>query len=120
MAETQSPGQGNTFDLAPIVAEMRAEDVYRREGHTARTLVREKDLRVVLVVVKGGGVIKEHRANETASMHVLSGHLHVRLRERLVDLPGGNLLVLERGLPHNVEAIDESVFLLTLGWHQNG
>ena len=119
MEEAHSPVQRITFDLAPIVAEMRREEVYEREGHTARTLAREEDLRVVLVVVKGGGVIKEHRANGTASMHVLSGHLHVRLRDRWVDLPGGHLLMLERGLPHNVEALDESVFLLTLGWHQS-
>jgi quercetin dioxygenase-like cupin family protein len=118
MQEPHSPVQGTTFDIAPIAAEMRREEVYEREGHTARTLVRETDLRVVLVVMKGGGVIKEHRAKETASIHVLSGRVCVRLRDRSVDLPGGRLLVLERGLPHNVEAAEESAFLLTLGWHE--
>ena len=118
MQEPQSPVQGITFDIAPIAAEMRGESAYEREGHTARTLVRETDLRVVLVVMKGGGIIKEHRANETASIHVLSGRVCVRLRDRTVDLPSGRLLVLERGLPHNVEATEESAFLLTLGWHE--
>jgi quercetin dioxygenase-like cupin family protein len=118
MQEPHSLVQGTTFDIAPIAAEMRAEGVYDRDGHTARTLVRETDLRVVLVVMKGGGIIKEHRANETASIHVLSGHVCVRLRDRSVDLPIGRVLVLERGLPHNVEATEESAFLLTLGWHE--
>ena len=38
------------FDLAAIGRELRAEDAYQRDGHTARTLVREPSLRVVLVV----------------------------------------------------------------------
>jgi hypothetical protein len=37
------------------------------------------------------------------------------MRDRLVDLPSGRLLMLERDLPHNVEAVDESSVLLTLG-----
>jgi quercetin dioxygenase-like cupin family protein len=107
--------QVSTFDIAPIATEMRGEGTYERDGRTARTLVRETDLRVVLVVMKGGGIIKEHRAHATASIHMLSGHARVRLRDRVVDLTSGRLLVLEGGLPHSVEAADESAFLLTLG-----
>jgi hypothetical protein len=33
----------------PRCGEMRREDAYQREGHTGRTLVREEDLRIVLV-----------------------------------------------------------------------
>jgi quercetin dioxygenase-like cupin family protein len=118
MQEPHSPVRGSTFDIGPIAAEMRGEAVYEREGHTARTLVREADLRVVLVVMKGGAIIKEHRANATASIHVLSGSVCVRLQDRSTDLTGGRLLVLEKGLPHAVEATEESAFLLTLGWHE--
>jgi len=116
MEDVHSRVPGSTFDLASIAAELRGEGVYERDGHTARTLVRETDLRVVLVVMKSGGTIKEHRAKETASIHLLSGRVRVRLRDRLVDLPSGRLLVLEGGLRHTVEAVDESAFLLTLGW----
>ena len=42
------------FDLAAVDSELRKEDAYQREGHTARTLVREPDLRIVLVVMKAG------------------------------------------------------------------
>jgi quercetin dioxygenase-like cupin family protein len=96
---------------------MRGEDAYRREGHTARTLVREEDMRIVLVVMSAGARIKEHRANETVSIQALRGQVRLRLPDRTADLPAGRLLVLERGLPHDVEAVSESAFLLTLGWH---
>lgn len=105
-----------SFDMADIAQEMRSEDIYVRDGHSARTLVREADLRVVLIVMREGAVIKEHQAAETASVHALAGHVRLRLPDRAVELPSGRLLVLEQGLRHDVEALEESTFLLTLGW----
>ncbi|GEL73229.1 cupin domain-containing protein [Myxococcus virescens] len=116
MTQPTHLGGGTTFDLAAIEREMRREDVYLREGHTARTLVREPDLRIVLIAMKAGARMAEHRASETVSVHALSGHVRLRLPEKTVELPFGRLLVLEKGLRHDVEAIEESAFLLTLGW----
>jgi quercetin dioxygenase-like cupin family protein len=116
MSKPEPTHQGAVFDLASIDAEMRREDAYEREGHTARTLVREQDLRIVLVVMKAGARIAEHRATDTASVHTLSGHVRLQLPDKAADLPAGRLLVLERGLRHDVEAVAESAFLLTLGW----
>ena len=116
MTKPTHPGGGATFDLAAAEHEMRREDAYLRGGHTARTLVREPDLRIVLVVMKGGARMAEHRAEETASVHALSGHVRLRLPDKTVELPSGSLLVLEKDLRHDVEAIDECAFLLTLGW----
>ena len=116
MSRPEPTHQGAVFDLAAIDAEMRREEAYQRDGHTARTLVREEDMRVVLVVMRAGARITEHRANDTASIHALSGHVRLRLPDNVADLPAGRLLVLERGLRHDVEAVAESAFLLTLGW----
>jgi quercetin dioxygenase-like cupin family protein len=104
------------FDLTAVDRELRREEGYQREGHTARTLVREADLRVVLVVMKAGARIPEHRADETTSVHALSGHLRLRLPDQTVDLPPGGLLVLQKDLAHDVEAVEECAFLLTFGW----
>ena len=116
MSKPEPVHQGVDFDLAAIDAELRRADAYQRDGHTARTLIRERDLRVVLIVMKAGARIAEHQANDTASIHALSGHVRLTLPDRVADLPAGRLLVLERGLRHDVEAVAESAFLLTLGW----
>jgi quercetin dioxygenase-like cupin family protein len=116
MSKPETINRGAVFDLAAIDVELRREDAYERDGHTARTLVREDDIRIVLIVMRAGARIAEHRANETASIHALSGHVRLRLPGRDAELLAGRLLVLERGLRHDVEAIAESAFLLTLGW----
>ncbi len=123
MAKPESPEFGVVFDFATLDQEMRGEEAYLREGHTARTLVREHDLRVVLVAMKAGSRIAAHTANETVSIQTVTGHLRLQLprlarqrEDRIVDLPIGRLLVLERGNEHDVEAVGESAFLLTFGW----
>ncbi|HLV21624.1 MAG TPA: hypothetical protein VKZ49_12105 [Polyangiaceae bacterium] len=104
------------FELADLDQDMRQEDAYARDGHTARTLVREPDLRVVFVTMRAGARLAEHRAKDTAAIHALSGHVRLQLPDGVVDLPAGRLLVLERGVHHDVEAVEESSFLITLAW----
>jgi quercetin dioxygenase-like cupin family protein len=60
----------------------------------------------------------EHRLAETASIHAVTGRVRLRLPDRVADLSTGRLLVLEPGLPHDVEALEESTLLLTLGWRR--
>jgi hypothetical protein len=42
--------------------------------------------------------------------------VRLHLGERTVDLPAGNLLALEKDIPHDLEAIEESTVLLTISW----
>lgn len=116
MSKYGRPVHGGIFDLPVIEAEMRATKEYVQDGRTARSLAREDDVRIVLVAMSTSARMAEHRVDETAVVHVLSGHVRLHLPEKTVDLPAGQLLVLAPGLQHDVEAIVDSAFLLTLGW----
>lgn len=111
---------GVAYDLTRIAQELQGEEAYAREGQTARTLLRSSDLRIVLIALKAGKTIAEHQANVTASVQTLSGHIRLRLPERSVDVPAGQLLMLGSGLAHDVHAESDSTFLLTLGWPSTG
>jgi hypothetical protein len=39
--------------------------------------------------------------------------------DKLFDLPQGKMLVLDRAVTHDVEAVEESAFLLTVAYPQN-
>jgi quercetin dioxygenase-like cupin family protein len=112
----ESPAQGLTFDLEAVTQELRGEPSYAREGQTARTLIRSSDLRVVLVALRAGKTISEHHANATASVHVLTGNVRMRVAEHGSELHAGQLFALARGLAHELHAHTDSTFLLTLGW----
>jgi quercetin dioxygenase-like cupin family protein len=85
-------------------------------GHMARTLVRQPTLRVVLMVLRSGSVIREHSADGASSLQVLSGRVTLCLPNRKVDLASGQLLAMEARVPHDVEALEDSAVLLTLSW----
>ena len=116
MPQPESPEHGLTFDLAETERAMRQEDAYERNGHTARTLMRTPDLRVLLIAIKGGSRMADHQTTASASIHALSGRLSLHLPDRTVELAAGQLLALGGGLRHDVEAAIDSTFVLTLGW----
>jgi quercetin dioxygenase-like cupin family protein len=101
------------FDLA------REQDLLEREGEwsngqNARTLVKHEDLRIVLIALRTGASIPEHRAPGRISIQTIRGHIRVRAEGRTFSLPAGGLLILDSKVPHDVEAVEESAFLLTL------
>jgi quercetin dioxygenase-like cupin family protein len=101
------------FDLQAQVRLLCDEEAYRR-GHNSKTLSKYPDFRVVLTAMKSGARIAEHSAAAVISVLTVKGHIRMHIGERLLDMPLGRLIVLDRAVPHDVEALDESAFLLTL------
>ena len=98
------------------MAALLAEGARAGGGHRARTLVKDAELRVVLVALAAGARLAEHHAPGRITIQTLSGHLIVRAAGEAVTLPAGHLLTLARTVPHEVEAREASVFLLTIAW----
>lgn len=112
----ESTEQGAKFTLTEVSQELRGEAQYTQSGHASRTLVRSDDQRVVLSVLAANARIAEHQAPGTVSIHVLSGRLRFSLPSGAVELGTGELLVLHGGLKHDVLALSDAAFLLTLAW----
>ncbi|MEQ1760684.1 MAG: cupin domain-containing protein [Vicinamibacterales bacterium] len=107
------------FDLPAEVHRLHAETTWST-GQNARTLIKYDDLRVVLIALQAKASLPEHKTEGRISIHVLSGHIQVRAAGRTYRLRPGGLLALDRGLPHDVEALEESAFLLTVAWPGRG
>jgi quercetin dioxygenase-like cupin family protein len=104
------------FDLPSIARELRAGEAYVRDGHTARSLVRGSVLRVIFVVIRQGSKMSEHRGREQSSVHVVAGEARVQMRDRSVRLNVGQLLVLQVGEYHDIEATTDAELLFNIGW----
>ena len=96
------------------------EEVSWHAGQNARTLVTFDDLRVVLTALKANTRMPEYKTEGRVSVHVLSGHLQVRASGRTFDLRAGNLLTPDRATPHDVEALEDSGFLITIALFTGG
>jgi quercetin dioxygenase-like cupin family protein len=59
--------------------------------------------------------MEKHRASGPISIQPLEGRIRLVSSDRTAVLTVGDLLVLEPHLVHDVEAIEDTVFLLTMG-----
>jgi quercetin dioxygenase-like cupin family protein len=104
-------------DLREEIAQLRREEAWQREtGRSAKTLAKYPDFRIVLVLMRGNTQMNEHHADATISLHSLQGNIRIHLPDHKVDLPAGELMVLDYGIHHDVEALEESAFLITICW----
>ncbi len=103
------------FDLTRELKGLHGEPAWS-SGQNAKTLVKYDDFRVVLTALKARARLPGHQTDGRISIHTLAGHIQVRAEGRTFDLPAGSLLALDQGLAHDVEALEESAFLLSIAW----
>jgi quercetin dioxygenase-like cupin family protein len=86
-------------------------------GRNAKTLIKYDDFRVVLTALAAGTRIAEHRTEGRISVQGVAGLVRLHVQGQAFDLAPGMLLALDRGVTHDVEAVDQdSAFLLTIAW----
>lgn len=107
-----------SFDLNAEIEQLHRESAWLQGNHTAKTLTKEPDLRIVLIVMKDGARLPTHQAPGRISIQTLDGSLTLRLPDRTLELPRGHLVALEANLRHDVEAHGESALLLTVSWQE--
>jgi quercetin dioxygenase-like cupin family protein len=103
------------FDLARELEQLHREPGWSG-GQNAKTLVKYEDFRVVLTALKAHARLPGHQTEGRISIQTVAGHIQLRAQGRTFDLPTGRLLALDQGLSHDVEALEESAFLLTIAW----
>jgi quercetin dioxygenase-like cupin family protein len=111
-ASIMMQGRSAELDIEKELAELRG----RPEWHTGiarKVLVRYPDFQVTLRLMKANTRIPEHHNPGRLCVQTVRGHIRMHADGRLFDLRQGKALVLDRAVTHDVEALEESAFLLT-------
>lgn len=103
------------FDLAQEMKESEQKRPWPG-GHFAKMLFKKSDFRMVLLMMDKGAVLKEHHADGTISVQVLRGLIDFRVLGETRSLPTNGILTLGASIKHEVEAREDSAFLLTIAW----
>jgi quercetin dioxygenase-like cupin family protein len=103
------------FDLNHEIADAASKKPWPA-GHYAKTLFKKHDFRVLLITMEPGAQMKEHHTDGTISVQVLKGKVRMTVGGKPYDLTAGNLFTLAASIRHDVEAVDDSAFLLTISW----
>jgi quercetin dioxygenase-like cupin family protein len=110
-----SRGFAEQFDFESEISALESHKPWP-QGMTSKMLLKTDDLRIVLIVMQAGARMAEHHSDGRISIQVLRGAIRTRVEDHAVDLTLGQLLALDRSIKHDVEAREDSAFLLTIAW----
>ncbi len=114
------PGPSSEFNLDRELEELRGAPEWESGGIARKVLIRYPDFQITLRAMKAGTRIPDHHNPGRICVHTLRGHIRMHADGKLFDLPQGKMLVLDRAIPHDVEALEESAFLLTAAYPEKG
>lgn len=106
--------QRQQYDLNNEIKNIKHEVRQNSKDRHTKLLAKEKDFRLVLISLKKGAVLQEHTAPGRIFVQILEGHTQMKVNNELIDLPTGHLITIEANIKHDVTAVEESVFLLTI------
>jgi quercetin dioxygenase-like cupin family protein len=102
------------FDLPAELEQLAAEPTWDVSDRNAITLVKEGDLRLTLTRLKSGARMDEHRTAGYSCVQVLEGRLRIAVGGDPHELGVGEIIVLGQAVPHEVTALEDAAFLLTI------
>ena len=105
------------FQLPRLTEDLKSQGEFERAGVSAVTLARDDHVTLVLVALRKGSVMHEHRAPSAATVVLLSG------RVRFVagndgarsDLEPLCLAAFSADVPHAIEALEDAAYLVIIG-----
>lgn len=103
-----------TFDLRALVQQIKNEEGWRKGERSTMALFKTERMRVMLVALRAGTKLSSHRADGPITVQVVEGRITFNAESQNVTLAEGQMLSLQSGLPHAVDAPEDAVFLLTV------
>jgi quercetin dioxygenase-like cupin family protein len=105
------------LDLESEIAQLHRSPEWST-GIARKVLVRYPDLQITLRTMTAHTRIPDHHNPGRICVHTVQGHIRMHADGEVFDLPKGKMLVLDRAIVHDVEAFEESAFLLTVAYQQ--
>jgi quercetin dioxygenase-like cupin family protein len=102
-----------SLSITDEVTRLKAKPEWSSEDRLAISLVKDDALNILLMVLKKGARLAEHRTRGPIAVQVLSGSVRFSTASKDAQLSSGSIAALDRDIVHELEALEESVVLLT-------
>lgn len=102
------------MNIPEFIEQLKSEQTWKTSDKNAMTIYKNDVMRIVLIALHKGAELQKHTAEGNISVQVMEGEIKFNTDADSVILEKGGMVALHKGLPHSVEAVKESVFLLTL------
>ncbi len=103
-----------SFSLESEIKKLQSENAWIDGDRNAVTLQKNARLRVVLISLRKNTTLKEHKVEGPITLSMISGKISFIAGDDKINAGKNELIVLEKAIPHDVEALEDSVFVLTI------
>jgi quercetin dioxygenase-like cupin family protein len=109
------PARGGAvlIEIADQAAQLKSKLEAAGADREAVSLVKDYGLNVMLMVLKPGARLHEHRTKGPLTVQVISGRVSLDAAGKVHQIASGMIIALDREVPHSVEALEDSALLLT-------
>jgi quercetin dioxygenase-like cupin family protein len=115
MTEQKTANYVKAFDLSAEVTNLKSRKPWPQKL-TSSMLLKSDDLRILLIAMESGARMEEHHSDGRISIQVLQGSVRMRVQQQVKEVSAGQLLAMDRSIKHDVEALEDTVLLLTISW----
>lgn len=91
---------------------LRDQIEYDEKKFVAKVLVNQPGYRLILLNFRSGQSMPEHSANEMVTVYAISGHITFYEGQSPTELRAGEVLWIDAGKPHRLEAHEDSSLLV--------
>jgi quercetin dioxygenase-like cupin family protein len=85
---------------------------YDDEKFSPKVLMEEPGYRMVLLNVRAGQLVPEHASKGMVTIQAILGHISLFAGPFPDELYAGEIICIESGVPHRIEAIEDSALLV--------
>jgi quercetin dioxygenase-like cupin family protein len=103
------------LDIGAESVALLAEPEWTGGDRNSRTLFKADTLRIVLIALRAGAVMRNEDPDETVAIQPLQGEVAVRVGSQDIPARSGELVCVGDGQPWEVQASADSLFVLTVG-----
>jgi quercetin dioxygenase-like cupin family protein len=101
-----------TCKFADEIERLKRTPEWKSADRHAVSLVKDDALNVLLLVLKKGARLHEHRTKGPIAVQVISGAIRFSSGSDQRTISAGEMVGLDRGVPHSLEALEESTLIL--------
>ncbi len=100
-----------TINIAGEIARIKSTPEWQSGDRHAVSLIKDDALNILLMILKKGARLHEHRTKGPVTVQVVSGSIRFSAgSERIIS--AGEMVGLDRNVAHSVEALEESALIL--------
>ena len=107
-------GPAITFAIAAELSRLRQEPEWISGKRNSVTVVKTPNLSIVLTAIKKGAALCGHEVDGPVTLQVVSGAIQFGVAGEPRELAAGAVIALDRAIPHDIKALQDSELLLTI------